>query len=136
VIRTANPGDVSGMVTLFEAHHAKMGCTWSIDTAVLRRTFSRAISAPDTWLCITGDSCLFLAACFESPLGAGKLATELCLAASPGNLDEILNRYEAWALAKGCSNVSLGCMERPEVFERMYRRRGYLWAESTFRKVL
>lgn len=135
MIRCAALADIPGLVTLFEQNHREMGCDWKIDKARLAETFALAINSSD-WLCLTGDGCLFLAACFENPLGAGKLAQELAFAAIPRRTDEIIQRYERWAKARGCVKASLSCERKHDVFARLYGRRGYAIAETTFNKVL
>jgi hypothetical protein len=128
--------DVDAFLALFERHHAAMGCDWTIDKKILRRTVLEAMRSPENWLCLFGDDCLMLAVCFESPLGAGMLAQELCFCASKGNRDAVIRMYDDWAKSKGCRTCSLSCIERWEVFERLYRRHGYALAETTFSKVL
>lgn len=135
MIREATLADIPDLVEAFVAHHEGMGCDWPVDAAVLARTFARAVASPD-WLCLTGDGCLLLAVSFDSPLGAGRLAQELCVSASKGNLDIVVGAYEGWARARGCRAISLGCEQRHETFARLYGRRGYARAETTFSKVL
>lgn len=136
MIRAALPADVPGMVALFRAQHAAMNCAWRLDADVLAGTFYAAIAAPASWLCLTGDACLLLASCFESPVGAGRLAAELALCASPRRFDELVDLYEDWARAKGCREASLSCVHRFPAFARLYRRRGYRPAEMTMSRVL
>lgn len=135
MIRPAVVADVSNLVAAFKAHHRGMGVDWPVDTAVLAATFRRAIAEPD-WLCLTGEGCLLLAVSFDSPLGAGRLAQELCVSASAGNLDAVIKLYEDWARSRGCRRASLGCEQRHATFARLYGRRGYALAESNFMKVL
>ena len=136
MIRQAVSDDLTNMLLLFKKQHASMGCDWEIKTAVLFDTFSKAIKSPENWLVLFGDECLLLAACFESPVGAGMVAQEICFCASPGNRDRVLSMYHEWARSKGCRTSSLSCVERPEVFARLYRKHGYALAETTFAKVL
>ena len=135
MIRPAEPEDVPRLVELFKEHHASMGCSWTVDAARLSRTLAHAVNSPD-WLCLTDDGCLFLAVSFESPLGAGRLAQELCFAAPPGLMAELIDRYEEWARSKGCRAASLACEQRFTTFERLYRRYGYSPAELTTSKEL
>lgn len=135
MIRAAVAEDIPNLVALFVKQHKSMGCTWSIDSKRLALTFSQAIGSPD-WLCITDGDCLLLAACFESPLGAGKIAQELCFCATPGKVRAVLNHYEDWARSKGCRAASLSCEQRFSTFERLYRRYGYSPVEMTTSKVL
>jgi hypothetical protein len=113
-----------------------MGCTWSVDTARLGLTFSTAIASPDSWLCLTGDDCLFLAGCFESPLGAGKIAQELCFCVPAGKINIVIKHYEDWARSKKCRAASLSCEQRFSTFERLFRRYGYSTVEMTTSKDL
>ena len=135
-IRPAVVSDIPHLVALFAEQHRSMGCSWSIDTARLSLTFAHAIASPASWLCLAGDDCLLLAGCFESPLGAGKIAQELCFCVKPGSLSAILKQYENWARAKGCRAASLSCEQRFSTFERLYRRYGYSPVEMTTSKVL
>jgi GNAT superfamily N-acetyltransferase len=72
--------------------------------------------------------------CFENPIGAGKLAQELCFCAPPGRMGELINRYEEWARSNGCRAASLACEQRFPAFERLYRKYGYRTAELTTSK--
>lgn len=135
MIRRAFFSDVPDLVALFEQQHQEMGCAWSINKTKLAETFAHAIGSPD-WLCLTGDGCLLLAACFESPVGAGKLAQEIAYSATPSDSDEVIRLYEQWARAKGCRSASLSCERKHNAFARLYGRRGYSIAETTFSKVL
>jgi len=136
LIRSAVREDIPQLVSLFINHQKAMGCSWSLDPVRLSMTFSQAIALPDNWLCLTGGGCLFLASCFESPLGAGKIATELCFCVSSGQLQFVLDQYENWARSKGCISVSLSCMQRFPAFQRLYGRYGYSLAEMTTAKAL
>ncbi|MFK4507213.1 hypothetical protein [Bradyrhizobium daqingense] len=135
MIRPAELEDVPRLIALFKEHHASMGCSWTVDVAQLTRTLTHAVSSPE-WLCLTGHGCLFLAVSFESPLGAGRLAQELCFCAPPRRMAELIDRYEQWARSKGCRAASLACEQRFATFERLYRRYGYRSAELTTQKEL
>lgn len=135
-IRPASATDIPVMIALFQHHHAEMGCDWSIDVARLDNTFRQAISNPSSWLCLTGDGCLLLAMCFENPLGAGRLAMELCFCTPPNRRDELIDRYEVWARENGCRKSSLSFTRRFAAFTRLFRRRGYFLDEMTMSKVL
>lgn len=136
MIRNATLHDVDGIIALFCKHHEAMGCDWPVKTKVLRETLVAAITHPGNWLCLYGDECLLLAACFESIVGAGMLAQEIAFCASKGNRELLLDKYEEWARKKGCRTSSLSCIERPDIFARLYRKHGYSVAETTFCKVL
>lgn len=136
MIRLATREDIPTLIALFEAHQSEMGCSWSVDRTRLSHTFRYAIASPHSWLCLIGDGCLFLATCYESPLGAGKLATELCFCVGAEQLGELLQQYEDWARSKGCRAASIACEQRFAAFERLYRRHGYTLAETTTSKVL
>jgi hypothetical protein len=136
MIRSATTADIPQMIALFRRHHTEMGCDWSIDVDRLENTFRQAIASPEQWLCLTGDGCLLLATCFDNPLGAGRLAMEFCFCAPPRKLDELMDRYEAWAREKGCRKSSLSFIKRFAAFTRLFRRRGYFPDEMTMSKVL
>jgi hypothetical protein len=136
MIRSAMQSDIPNMVMLFEAQHKAMGCDWTLDRPRLAATFVQAVAQPQDFLCLTGERSLLLAACFDSPVGAGKVAVEMGLCAKHGDLDAIVERYESWARSKQCRAVSLACDQRFSTFERLYRRYGYAPAEMTFSKVL
>lgn len=135
MIRTAVPADVLSLVALFKAHHAAMRCQWPFDPAVLSMTLAQAIDKPD-WLCLTGDRCLFLAACYDSPLGAGKIASELCFCVGGETLEQIVACFEAWARERGCGVMSLACEQRFPAFARLYGRLGYRVSEMTASKTI
>ena len=135
-IRPAVHADIADLVELFAAHHREMGCSWSVNRDRLGATIASAIASPDTWICLAGDGCFLLAACFESPLGAGRLAQELCFCAPPRRLADVINLYEEWARSKHCRAVSLSCEQRFGTFDRLFRRYGYTTAEMTAKKEL
>lgn len=135
MIREAVASDVLSLVALFKTHHAAMGCRWSFDPVRLSMTLVQAIDRPD-WLCLTGDQCLFLATCYDSPLGAGRIASELCFCVGREKLEQIVACFEAWARERGCNMTSLACEQRFPAFERLYGRFGYRVSEMTASKVL
>jgi GNAT superfamily N-acetyltransferase len=136
VIRDAVRADIPALVSLARRHHEENGFPFVFNAARLSITLALAIAQPD-WLCLTGNRCVLLAFSFESPLGAGKLATEFLLRAERrGDMKELVTRYEAWARGRGCVQATLGCTSKPEVFARLYRPFGYTFAETVFAKRL
>lgn len=135
MIHPATLDDIPVLIAMFEKRHQEMNCKWEINVAILSVTFNLAVSSEE-WLCLIDDDIMMLAVSFISPLGAGMLAQELCMCATPGTLNAILDAYEEWARTRGCRITALGCEQRHETFARLYGRRGYSKAESTFSKVL
>lgn len=136
MIRAAVRDDIPALVSLAKRHHEEHAFPFRFDAARLSVTFATAIERPD-WLCLTGDGAVLLAVSFESPLGAGRLATEWLLrAANADDRRALIVRYEQWARDMGCASISLACTERPETFGRLFRRHGFAFAEATFSKRL
>lgn len=131
-MRKAERGDIPVLVSLCKKHHEAKGFGWTFDPALLSTKLASAI-ASDDWLVLIGDGAVFIAVCFECPLGSGVLARELLVR---GDLSKIVPIYEAWARSKGAREASLGCTEKPEVFSRLYARHGYARAETIFTKRL
>lgn len=80
-----------------------------------------------------------MAACFEHPFGAGRMAKEsvwyICPAARGRGGIKMLDAYEAWAREQGCQSVGMASLATNDV-SRIYERRGYAAVETHFLKPL
>ena len=136
MIRPAVASDISQLLLLLKHHHQEYGFAWPFDPVRLSMTLSSAMASPMQLLLI-GDCCMVFASCLDSPLGAGRLAIEHIIRCElPGHFDNLLDAYETWARSKGCRESSLSCTDRHSTFARLYGRRGYQLAETTFSKAL
>lgn len=124
------------MVRMCRQHHAEKGFTFPVNTARVSVTLSNAIASPDA-LALVADHGMLLATCFDSPFGAGRVAVEQMVRATrPHLFNEFLEHFEHWARSRECASISLSCTDRHAAFARLYGRRGYSLAESTFSKAL
>jgi hypothetical protein len=136
MIRPAVVSDMSDMINMLVRHHTEKDFSWPADKVRASMMLSHAMSS-DGWLCATGDGCLLIASCGDSMFGAGKIAVEhLIRSEQPSMFGALLDYYETWARANGCTAVSLSCTDRFPAFTRLYGRRGYAPAEMTTVKAL
>jgi hypothetical protein len=134
VIREAVSDDLPSLINHCKDHHREKQFAFPFDPVLVSITISNAIISPD-WLVLVGERSALIAFSFDDVFGSGRLAFERLLRAD-GDLDELLDRFEAWAADCRCVTASLSSLERHEAFARLYRRRGYLLSESVFTKVL
>lgn len=135
MIRRATRTDIQAMLSSLRKHHAAHEFEWPFDRVRLSFVCANAIEAND-WLALVGDNALLLARWFDCEFGSGRHAIERALWSERGEGPALIAVYEQWARASGCVDAALSCMGKPEVFARLYGRRGYLPAETTFVKTL
>lgn len=135
MIRRATRNDIPAMLASLRKHHAAHGFAWPFDRVQLSIVCAGAIAADD-WLALVDDGALLLARWFDCEFGSGRHAIERALWAEHGQGLTLIDEFEQWARANGCVDVALSCMSKPEVFARLYGRRGYLPTETTFVKTL
>lgn len=135
MIRRAVRDDIPAMLASLRKHHAAHRFAWPFDRVRLSIVCAHAIQADD-WLALVGDGALLLARWFDCEFGSGRHAIERALWAEHGQGAVLIAEYERWSRANGCVDAALSCMGKPEVFARLYGRRGYLPAETTFVKTL
>ncbi len=134
-IRAATRKDIPAMLTSLRKHHAAHGFEWSFDRVRLSVVCANAITSPD-WLALVDDSALLLARWFDCEFGSGRHAIERALWSERGQGPALIAEFEQWARANGCVDAALSSMRRPDAFARLYGRRGYRLAETTFVKAL
>jgi hypothetical protein len=87
-----------------------------------------------------GPEGLLLAVAHEHPFGPVWLASETVWWIDPAHRGrsaiEMLDAYENWAHAKGCSFAGMAGMDDDPVIARLYQRRGYRRAETHFLKAV
>jgi hypothetical protein len=136
IVRPATRGDLSVLLNECRAHHNERGLDFPFDQIRISITLIHAITAPD-WLCLTGPRCILVASYFDSLFGAGRLAIEhLYRADHPRESEVLRSEYEAWARRNGCLKATLSSTWAHDAHERLYRRDGYLKAETVFAKTL
>jgi len=135
MIRLATRDDIPAMLASLRKHHAAHGFAWSFDRVRLSVVCAHAIAADD-WLALIGDGALLLARWFDCEFGSGRHAIERALWSEHGHGPALIAEYERWARAAGCVDSALSSMRRPDAFARLYGRRGYRMAETTFVKTL
>lgn len=143
MIRAASPSDRVAVIRLLGEFHAAAGCSFPFDPARADQQLRRHM-APDSCALLHEGGIghvdgLILATAFEHPFGAGRMAKETFWFVSPDARGragmELLAAYEAWALAQGCTSIGMTALAGNDV-SAIYRRRGYVPAESHFVKVL
>jgi hypothetical protein len=153
VIRVGHPSDSNRAVELLRDSHCAAGfdradnstgfCV-AFDPSYAMRLFLAHI-AGGRMLCLAFVregvmQGLLMAAAAEHPFGPVWLARETAWWIDPSHRGiaavRMLDRYEAWAAARGCAFAGMAGMgEDPEV-AKLYLRRGYRAAEKHFLKVL
>lgn len=134
-IRRAARDDIPAMLASLKKHHAAHSFEWPFDRVRLSIVCANAITAPD-WLALVGDGALLLARWFDCEFGSGRHAIERALWAEHGQGSALIAEYEHWARSHDCVDIALSSMRRPDAFARLYGRKGYRLAESTFVKTL
>lgn len=82
---------------------------------------------------------LLMAMTFDHPFGAGLWAKETVWYIRPGargrSALEMLSKYEAWAVERGCVKIGMASLSSNDV-SKIYNRKGYTPAETHFIKTL
>lgn len=135
-MRRAQRVDIPVIVALLRDHHAEHAFSFPFDPVVASIDLAAAIE-DDQWLCLVADRSVLLAQCFRPSLVPIKIAAEVMLRCGrPGVRRQFVERFETWALMKGCAIARLATTHSVPAFGRLYQRDGYALAEATFTKVL
>lgn len=141
MIRHADAADRLAVVRLLRDSHAAAGWTFPFIAARAEALFKHHVSAPTACCLVLGEQPqgLLMAAAFDHPFGAGKIAKETVWFIAPearglGAL-RMLDAYEAWAREQGCDLVGMASLATNDV-SRLYERRGYQAVETHFMKTL
>lgn len=138
-VRRAADSDRLRVVALLRDSHKAAGFTFPFDAARAEGLFKSHML--DGLVLMLGQPAagVLMARTFDHPFGAGLWAKETVWYIDPtargrGAL-RMLDAYEAWARAQGCSTIGMSSLASNDV-SGIYLRRGYQPAETHFTKVL
>lgn len=141
MIREASFGDRLATVGLLRDSHAAAGWTFPFVAARAEALFKHHVTSHDACCLVLGEQPvgILMAATFDHPFGAGKVAKETVWFIAPEargrGAIRMLDAYEAWARAQGCDLVGMASLASNDV-SRLYERRGYRAVETHFLKTL
>lgn len=128
----------------FDAPGGLTGFVFPFDPAYAARLFLRYLAAP-RMLCIVHDVAgraegVLMAHAFEHDFGPVLLAQERVWWIDPAHRGSaaarMLDAYEKWAVAQGCTFVGMAGMGNDPAVGALYQRRGYRVAETHYLKPL
>ncbi len=140
-VRFATVHDRDRVIALLRESHKAAGFTFSFQAAYAERLFQQHLASPMACVLVAGIPAqgLLMAAAYEHPFGAGRIAKETVWFVSPeargrGSI-RMLDAYENWARSVGCVSVGMASLSRNDV-SSLYERRGYNAVETHFMKSL
>lgn len=139
MVRHAVESDRLRVVRLLKESHAAAGFTFAFQAAYAERLFKQHMA--DGLVLVLGEPAqgVLMARTFEHPFGAGLWAKETVWYIAPGargrSAFQMLDAYEAWARAQGCTTIGMASLATNDV-SGLYARRGYAPAETHFLKAL
>lgn len=142
-VRFATPADRDRVIVLLRESHAAAGFTFPFEAPYADFLFQTHMSHSSTCVLVLdrpeGVAGVLMAATFDHPFGAGRMAKETVwfIAPSARGRDglRMLDAYEAWAKEQGCRSVGMASLTTNDV-SRIYERRGYVPVETHFLKPL
>lgn len=141
MIRHASEADRLAVIRLLRDSHAAAGWTFPFQAARAEALFKQHVSAPNACCLVMGEQPqgLLMAASFDHPFGAGRVAKETVWFIAPEARGRsailMLDAYELWAHDQGCNLVGMASLATNDV-SRLYERRGYSAVETHFLKTL
>ncbi|UXT99925.1 GNAT family N-acetyltransferase [Agrobacterium tumefaciens] len=140
-VRFATAQDRDRVVMLLRESHEAAGFTFPFQAAYADRLFQQHLASPMACVLVAGTPAqgLLMAAAYEHPFGAGRIAKETVWFVSPwargrGSM-RMLDAYESWARSLGCVSVGMASLATNDV-SSLYERRGYSAVETHFMKSL
>jgi GNAT superfamily N-acetyltransferase len=142
--RLGAPQDRLAVIGLLRAFHAAGNFGFAYDGARADRLARLALAGGDMACLLVGDPAngLLVARAGLSEMGEFRFAEELLVWVEPGArgraVADLVDAFEAWARGRGCHRVKLSTQHhwRGEALGRLWRRRGYLPAETVYAKSL
>ncbi len=140
-VRPATAKDRDRVVALLRESHEAAGFTFPFQAAYADQLFQQHMRSPMACVLVTGERAhgVLMAAAFDHPFGAGRIAKETVWFVSPEargrDSIKMLDAYEAWARSVGCVSVGMASLATNDV-SSLYERRGYSAVETHFMKPL
>jgi len=140
-VRFARREDRDRVVVLLRESHEAAGFTFPFQAAYADQLFQQHMLSPMACVLVAGDRAqgVLMAAAFEHPFGAGRIAKETVWFVSPEargrGAIKMLDAYETWARSVGCVSAGMASLATNDV-SILYERRGYSAVETYFMKPL
>jgi len=149
-IRLARLDDISSLIEMgrhFHAAYIEHERSICFDAEHVRALLVRLITEPAGLVMVAVVDRLpigmFVAMCHGGITSPSLQATELAWWVEPEHRGsrlsmEMLQRYEAWAIEKGCALATLACIQpfKGDMVRRLYERMGFRGIEQSFAKRL
>ena len=140
-IRHAIPSDRDRVIALLRESHEAAGFTFPFRAAYADRLFQQHMISQLACVLILGTPAqgILMAAAYEHPFGAGRIAKETVWFVAPQARGRgaiaMLAAYEKWARSVDCVSVGMASLATNDV-SKLYERRGYCAVETHFMKPL
>lgn len=143
-VRLAAPPDKMRVIRLLKNAHEAGGLPFPFSAPHAAALFDGQTTQPDRLALVAVAAGVaqgvFMAAVTDHPFAPVRVATEVVWWIEPEHrgkvAGEMLDAYEAWALTRGASFVGMAALEAAPRAGVIYRRRGYVPAETHFIKAL
>lgn len=141
MIRAAVEADKVSVIGLLRDSHTAAGFAWPFRAAYAERLFLAHLHGNDACCIVLGErpAGILMAQAFEHPFGAGRWAKETVWFIGEQHRGRgalaMLDAYEAWARDRGCTVIGMATLAGRDV-SALYRRRGYVPAETHYLKAL
>lgn len=143
-MRPALAADKMRVIRLLKNAHAAGGLPFPFSAPHAAALFDGQTTQPDRLALVATVAGVaqgvFMAAVTDHPFAPVRVATEVVWWIEPEHrgkiASEMLSAYEAWARKRGASFVGMAALEAAPRAGAIYRRRGYVPAETHFIKAL
>ncbi|UXT48828.1 GNAT family N-acetyltransferase [Agrobacterium tumefaciens] len=140
-VRFATAEDRDRVVALLRESHEAAGFTFPFQAACADRLFQQHLASDNACVLVAGKPAqgVLMAAAFEHPFGAGRIAKETVWFVTPQargrGAIKMLDSYEEWARSVGCVSAGMASLATNDI-SSLYERRGYSAVETHFMKSL
>jgi GNAT superfamily N-acetyltransferase len=140
-VRHAALTDVPRILFLLRRFHAAGDFDFTFDAPRMEQFAKASIAGANTGCFVVGDPVAGVLIAHQGESFAGfRFAEELLVWVEPdargSSWQDLLDAFETWARAGGCSRIKLSAQQslRPAAMARLYRRSGYQPCETVFIK--
>lgn len=140
-VRFATAEDRDRVVALLRESHQAANFTFPFQAAYADQLFQQHLASDKACILVLGTPAqgILMAAAYEHPFGAGRIAKETVWYVAPHargrDAVAILDAYEMWARSVGCVCAGMASLVTNDV-SKIYERRGYSAVETHFMKPL
>lgn len=140
-VRHATPADRDRVIKLLRESHEAAAFTFPFHAAYADQLFQQHLAHSKACILVIGEPAqgVLMAAAYEHPFGAGRIAKETVWFVTPRSRGRgaiaMLNAYEEWARSAGCISAGMASLISNDV-SKLYERRGYSAVETHFTKPL